>query len=54
MGVVLLSGYMAETLDLVRVTAGGAKFVSKPVSSNQLLQTVHQAIAARRAPAEAQ
>jgi len=49
MGVVLLSGYTAETLDLERVTAGGARFISKPVSSNQLLQAVHQAIASRRA-----
>jgi FixJ family two-component response regulator len=49
MGVVLLSGYTAETLDIERVTAGGATFISKPVSSNQLLQAVHQAIASRRA-----
>jgi len=49
MGVVLLSGYTAETLDLERVTAGGATFVSKPVSSNQLIQAVHHAIASRRA-----
>jgi CheY-like chemotaxis protein len=53
MGVVLLSGYTAETLDLERVTAGGATFVSKPVSSNQLIQAVHQAIASRRATVEA-
>jgi PAS domain S-box-containing protein len=49
MGVVLLSGYTAETLDLERVTAGGATFVSKPASSNQLIQAVHHAIASRRA-----
>jgi two-component system, cell cycle sensor histidine kinase and response regulator CckA len=49
MGVVLLSGYTAETLDLERVTADGATFISKPVSSNQLLQAVQQAIASRRA-----
>jgi PAS domain S-box-containing protein len=49
MGVVLLSGYTAETLDLERVTAGGATFVSKPISSNQLIQAVHHAIASRRA-----
>ena len=49
MGVVLLSGYTAETLDLERVTAEGATFVPKPVSSNQLLQAVHQAVASRRA-----
>jgi FixJ family two-component response regulator len=52
MGVVLLSGYTAETLDLERVTAGGATFISKPASSNQLLQAVNKAIAARQAPGE--
>jgi FixJ family two-component response regulator len=52
MGVVLLSGYTAETLDLERVTAGGATFVSKPISSNQLLQAVLQAVASRRAAAD--
>jgi two-component system cell cycle sensor histidine kinase/response regulator CckA len=53
-GVVLLSGYTAETLDLERVTAGGATFVSKPISSNQLLQAVLQAVASRRAAADRQ
>jgi len=53
MGVVLLSGYTAETLDLERVTAGGATFVSKPVSSNELTQAVHHAIASRRATPDA-
>ena len=53
MGVVLLSGYTAETLDLERVTAEGATFISKPVSSNELLQAVHQAIASRRPTPEA-
>jgi CheY-like chemotaxis protein len=51
MGVVLLSGYTAETLDLERVTARGAMFVSKPITSTQLLQTVLQAVASRRAAA---
>ena len=51
MGVVLLSGYTAETLNLERVTAGGATFVSKPISSNQLLQAVLEAVASRRAAA---
>jgi CheY-like chemotaxis protein len=51
-GVVLLSGYTAETLDLARVTARGATFVPKPVTSNQLLQAVLQACALRRAGAE--
>ena len=49
LGVVLLSGYTAETLDLERVTARGASFVPKPVASNQLLQTAMRAVAARRA-----
>jgi FixJ family two-component response regulator len=52
MGVVLLSGYTAETLDLERITAGGATFVSKPISSNQLLEAVLQAVASRRAAAD--
>jgi len=48
-GVVLLSGYTAETLDLERVTARGATFVAKPVTSNQLLQAVVRAGARRQA-----
>ena len=42
-GVVLLSGYTAETLNLERVTARGATFVSKPVTSSQLIVAVQQA-----------
>jgi len=49
MGVVLLSGYTAETLDLERITARGAMFVPKPVTSNQLLQAVQRAMASSRA-----
>jgi two-component system cell cycle sensor histidine kinase/response regulator CckA len=49
LGVVLLSGYTAETLDLERITARGATFVPKPVTSNQLLETALRAVAARRA-----
>ena len=49
LGVVLLSGYTAETLDLERVTSRGALFVPKPVTSNQLLQSILQAAASRRA-----
>ena len=49
LGVVLLSGYTAETLDLERVTARGATFVPKPITSNQLLQAVLHAVASRRA-----
>ncbi len=52
MGVVLLSGYTAETLDIDRVTARGATFVPKPVSSNQLLQTVLHAAVSRREAAD--
>ena len=54
MGVVLLSGYTAETLDLGSVTARGATFVPKPVTSSQLLQAVLQAMAARRAATDRQ
>ncbi|HEX7473582.1 MAG TPA: response regulator [Candidatus Limnocylindrales bacterium] len=52
LGVVLLSGYTAETLDLERITARGAMFVPKPVTSNQLLQTVLRAVASRHAAAD--
>jgi PAS domain S-box-containing protein len=48
-GVVLLSGYTAETLDLERVTTRGATFVPKPVTSGQLLVAVQQAQALRQA-----
>jgi PAS domain S-box-containing protein len=49
LAVVLLSGYTAETLDLERVTARGAIFLSKPVTSNQLLAAIVQTMAAPRA-----
>jgi len=48
-GVVLLSGYTAETLNLERVTTRGATFVPKPVTSAQLLVAIHQAQALRQA-----
>ncbi len=48
-GVVMLSGYTAETLDLERVTTRGATFVPKPVTSGQLVLAVQQAQAVRRA-----
>jgi CheY-like chemotaxis protein len=48
-GVVLLSGYTAETLDLERVAARGASFVPKPVTSSQLLQAILDVAASRRA-----
>jgi CheY-like chemotaxis protein len=43
-GVVLLSGYTAETLDLARVTKRRAIFVSKPVTSAQLLDAMDRAM----------
>jgi CheY-like chemotaxis protein len=49
MGVVLLSGYTAETLDLERVAGRGATFLPKPVTSRLLLEAVLQAVASRRA-----
>jgi PAS domain S-box-containing protein len=51
-GVVLLSGYTAETLDLERVTARGVLFLPKPVTSNQLLHAVQRAQASSRAAAD--
>ena len=48
-GVVLLSGYTAGTLNLERVTSRGATFVPKPVTSAQLVVAVHQAQALRHA-----
>jgi CheY-like chemotaxis protein len=47
LGVVLLSGYTAETLDLERVTAAGATFVPKPITSARLLEAVRDAVASR-------
>jgi PAS domain S-box-containing protein len=46
--VVILSGYTAETLDLERVIAQGARFVSKPIASGALLDAVGAAIADRK------
>ena len=48
-GVVMLSGYTAETLNLESVTSRGATFVPKPVTSGQLVIAVQQAQAVRRA-----
>lgn len=39
---VLLSGYTAETLDLDRAVSRGALFLSKPVSSNDLLDAIRR------------
>ena len=48
-GVVFLSGYTAETLNLERVMSRGAIFVSKPVTSVHLLAAVQKARAIRQA-----
>jgi CheY-like chemotaxis protein len=52
-GVVLLSGYTAETLDLDRVVTRGAIFLSKPVTSNDLLDAVRGARERRATPTRA-
>jgi PAS domain S-box-containing protein len=49
-GVVLLSGYNAETLDLDRVVKRGAIFLSKPVTSGDLLDAVRRSGGLRGAP----
>ena len=49
-GVVLLSGYTAETLDLDRVVTRGALFLSEPVGSNDLLDAVRLSRVRRSAP----
>jgi CheY-like chemotaxis protein len=48
-GVVMLSGYTAQTLNLEQVTSRGATFVPKPVTSGQLVLAVQQARAGRQA-----
>jgi PAS domain S-box-containing protein len=48
-GVVLLSGYTPETLRLDRIIARGAIFVSKPVSTAQLVAAVQRAQGPRHA-----
>jgi PAS domain S-box-containing protein len=49
-GVVLLSGYTAETLDLADTLARGARFVAKPFSFEELLTAVAAALAAASGP----
>ena len=46
----LFKGFAED--DLERITARGATFVPKPVTSNQLLQTVLRAVASRRAASD--
>jgi CheY-like chemotaxis protein len=53
-GVVLLSGYTTESLELNHATERGATFLLKPVTSTQLLHAVLGGIASRRATAESQ
>jgi len=48
-GVVMLSGYTAETLNLEDLTARGATFVPKPVTSSQLVHAVQRAQSLRGA-----
>jgi two-component system cell cycle sensor histidine kinase/response regulator CckA len=47
-GVVLLSGYTAETLNLEAVLEHGARFVTKPFTSAVLIAAVNEARAAAR------
>ena len=47
-GVLLLSGYTAETLDLAGTLAQGARFLGKPFSADQLAQAVAGAIPVTR------
>ena len=44
-GLVLVSGYLADSLDLRFVTARGAQFVNKPVASREFLAAVDAAMA---------
>jgi PAS domain S-box-containing protein len=48
-GVVLLSGYTGETLELARMTTQGAIFIGKPVTSAQLLAAIARAMPDREA-----
>jgi two-component system, cell cycle sensor histidine kinase and response regulator CckA len=52
-GVVLVSGYTSESLDIDRVTARGARFLAKPITASRLLETVLEAVAIRKAAAKA-
>ena len=45
-GVVLVSGYLAETLDLTFLIDHGARFVSKPMASREFLAVVDEAMEA--------
>jgi CheY-like chemotaxis protein len=47
-GIVLLSGYTAETLDLEQAMQRGARFVPKPVPSGELRRAISEVIATKR------
>jgi two-component system, cell cycle sensor histidine kinase and response regulator CckA len=47
-GIVLLSGYTAETLDLQQAMRRGARFVPKPVPAGELRRAISEVIAATR------
>ncbi len=47
-GLVLLSGYTAETLDLSKLIARGAIFVSKPIGTRVLLDAIRRAMPVSR------
>jgi FixJ family two-component response regulator len=49
-GVVLLSGHTADTLDLARLTARGAIYVGKPVTTSVLLEAIERAKAGEHGP----
>jgi DNA-binding response OmpR family regulator len=44
--IVLLSGYTADSLDLERLLERGARFVTKPLSSGELLRAIRDVRAA--------
>ncbi len=45
MGIVLLSGHTAETVDVEAAMADGASFVAKPATSRQLVDAIHRVMA---------
>jgi FixJ family two-component response regulator len=48
--IVLLSGYTAETLDLERLLERGARFLTKPLGSGEILRAIHEASRQARGP----
>jgi FixJ family two-component response regulator len=49
-GIILLSGYMPEVLDLEPALARGARFIAKPVTSGELRGAIREVMAAKRQP----